>query len=174
VRGRGDSKTGGDGFRDHSLYVFAPVPTALAMRFFQPWFIHQRSLERGPVMALVPEAVRQPTAQAVVRACWGSVRRAFNPGGIANECGFYWCWDLSNRSMPRLSQTAPSRPSSAMANALTRSNRSRRVGSQMRVEDSPCRTAGPLCHGTMLPLLMRRSTCFTACLVTSPRACAKA
>ena len=41
--------------------------------------------------------------------------------------------DLSNRSIPRLSPAAPSIVSSTMANALMSSNRSRRVGSPMRV-----------------------------------------
>src|SRR5208337_4349236 len=45
--------------------------------------------------------------------------------------------DLSSRSMPRLSPTAPSRVSNAMANALTSSSRSRLVGSPTRVADSP-------------------------------------
>ena len=38
-------------------------------------------------------------------------------------------FDLSCRSMPRLSPTVPSRVSSAMAKALTNNSRSRRVGS---------------------------------------------
>ena len=45
--------------------------------------------------------------------------------------------DLSNRSIPRLSPTEPSNVSSAMANALTRSSRSRLVGSPIRVADNP-------------------------------------
>jgi hypothetical protein len=46
-------------------------------------------------------------------------------------------FDFSSRSMPRLSPTAPSRVSSAVAKALTSSSRSRRMGSPMRVADSP-------------------------------------
>src|ERR1700692_2009796 len=46
-------------------------------------------------------------------------------------------FDLSNRSIPRLSPAAPSMVSSTIANALMSSNRSRRVGSPMRVAPSP-------------------------------------
>ena len=46
--------------------------------------------------------------------------------------------DFSSRSMPRLSPTAPSSVSKAVANALINSRRSRRIGSPMRV----CRVAG--------------------------------
>src|SRR3954454_21556361 len=41
--------------------------------------------------------------------------------------------DLSSRSMPRLSPTVPRKVSRAVAKALIRSRRSRRVGSPMRV-----------------------------------------
>ncbi len=46
-------------------------------------------------------------------------------------------FDLSNRSIQRLSPAAPSMVSSTIANALMSSSRSRRVGSPMRVAPSP-------------------------------------
>ena len=50
---------------------------------------------------------------------------------------FLLVFDFSRRSMPRLSPTAPSRVSKAVAKALISSRRSRRPGSPMRVEDNP-------------------------------------
>jgi hypothetical protein len=65
--------------------------------------------------------------------------------------------DLSRRSMPRLSPTAPSMVSNAMAKALTNSSRARLVGSPTRVADSPMPKRRSLVSRKLDSMLQRRA-----------------